>query len=276
MKSIVASQMYPWSQRYAKRGMNWRDKLDEIFSVLAQAGYQAWDQSYPDEAEAQAVKAILDRHGLVARSQYIGGRWHEPELEIKTLEEAKRAAEAGRAIGVEVIICNPEPIAWGKPLDKTDDQIKRQCELFTQFGEWLSTLGMKLAYHTHDPEMRQGAREFHHMLVNTDPAKVGLCLDTHWVYRGCGNSQIALDDMIQLYGHRITALHLRQSHRGVWAETLGEGDIDYSRLAAKLKEIQFVGPIVAECAIEDGTPETLSDLEAQRQSREWILKVFSC
>ena len=43
-------------------------------------------------------------------------------------------------------------------------------------------------------------------------------------------------------------------HGGVWAETLGKGDIDYTTLAAKLKEIRFGGPMITECAIEAGTP----------------------
>jgi len=268
--------MYPWSQRYQKRGANWRDHLDEIFSILAAAGYDAWEGSYPDETEARAVKTLLDKHGLVAHSQYVGGRWHEPDSGPKALDAAQRAAEAGRSIGVEVIICNPEPIAWGKPLDKTDDEIKRQCDLFSRFGEWLTALGMKLAYHTHDPEMRQGAREFHHMMLRTNPAHVAFCLDTHWVYRGMGNSQLALDDVIHAYGHRIVALHLRQSHAGIWAETLGEGDIDHTRLLAKLNEIHFAGPITIECATEAATPITMDFPEAERTNREWIRKTFGC
>jgi len=274
-KSVVACQMYPWSQRCQEKGENWREHLDQILSTLAEAGYEAWEQSFPEKAEAQTVKALLDRHELVARSQYIGGRWHEPESGRKTLDAAKREADAGRSIGVEIVVCNPEPIAWGKPLDKTDDEIKRQCDLINRFGEWLSNLGVKLSYHTHDSEMRQGAREFHHMLLRTNPAHVGFCLDAHWVYRGCGNSQMALDDIIHAYGNRLAALHLRQSRDNVWMETLGEGDIDYSVLAAKVKEILFAGPIIVECAIEPGTPQTMSDVEAQRQSREWIRKTFN-
>lgn len=275
-KSVVACQMYPWFQRYDKNGKKWREYLDEILTILAQAGYGAWEQSYPDEAEAQVVKKSLDNHGLAARSQYVGGRWHDPESGAKTLAEAQVAAEAGRSIGVETVVCNPEPVAWGKPLDKSDDEIKRQCELFGRYGEWLSTLGMKLAYHTHDPEMRQGAREFHHMMLHTNPAHVGFCLDTHWVYRGFGNSQMALDDVILAYGDRIAALHLRQSHNGIWTETLGEGDIDHSRLVAKLKEIGFTGPITTECALETGTPMTMGFLEAERTSRDWVGRTFGC
>lgn len=274
IETTVACQMYPWFLRYKKREQNWRDHLDGILASLAESGYQGWDQSYPDETEARAVKTLLDKHGLIARSQYVGGRWHDPDTIAKTLDEAKRSAEAGRSIGVRVIVCNPEPIAWGQPLDKNDDQIKRQCEAFCQYGQWLAKMGMKLAYHTHDPEMRQGAREFHHMMLSSDPAVVGFCLDVHWVYRGLGNSQVGLDDIIQLYGDRITALHLRQSRNGVWTQALGDGDINYRPLAAKLEEIRFAGPIIAECATESTTPQTLSDLEADRISRQWIQKTL--
>jgi inosose dehydratase len=275
-KSVVACQMYPWSQRFGKRGQNWREHLDGILSILAATGYDAWDQSYPDENEAQAVKVLLDKHGLMARSQYVGGRWHEAATAPKALEQGKIAAEAGGSIGVKVVICNPEPIAWGKPFDKSDDEIKRQCDFFGQYGAWLAERGMTLAYHTHDPEMRQGAREFQHMMLRSNPAQVRFCLDTHWVYRGFGNSQMALDDVILAYGDRIAALHLRQSHGGVWTETLGEGDIDHGPLLAKLRETGFDGPIITECAIEEGTPATLEFVEAERASREWVRKIFGC
>jgi inosose dehydratase len=272
--AFTCCQVYPWLQRHAEKKQNWREHLDDILAVCARAGFEGWDQLYPDEAEAKAVKALLDRHGLVARSQYIGGIWHEPDSASKVFENAKREAAAGRSIGVELIVCNPRPLAPDGRPDKSDDELKRQCDLFGRFGDWLATMGMKLAYHTHDAEMRQGAREFHHMLLNTDPAKVGFCLDAHWVYRGCGNSQVALDDIIRAYGHRIAAVHLRQSHGSVWAETLEEGDIDHSRLAAKLKEIGFAGPLIAECALEGGTPRGLSDLEREQRARKWIRDTF--
>ena len=47
-----------------------------------------------------------------------------------------------------------------------------------------------------------------------------LCLDTHWIYRGAGNSNVALFDILKLYGDRVVSLHLRQSVGGVWSETL--------------------------------------------------------
>src|SRR5262249_58729600 len=99
-----------------------------------------------------------------------------------------------------------------------------------KFGAELTKRGMTLAYHNHDAELRHAAREFHHMMLGTDAKKVSLCLDSHWVYRGSGNSQVALFDVVKLYGKRIVELHLRQSAKGAWTEAFGEGDVDHERL----------------------------------------------
>lgn len=97
-------------------------------------------------------------------------------------------------------------------------------------------MGITLAYHNHDAEMREGAREFHHMLTGTNPENVKLCLDAHWIYRGAGNSQFALFDIVELYCDRIVERHLRQSHDGIWSEVFGAGDIDYTSLTVMLNK----------------------------------------
>jgi inosose dehydratase len=134
---------------------------------------------------------------------------------------------------------------------------------------------MKLAYHNHDIELRNAAREFHHMMAGTDPRHVSLCLDAHWVYRGAGNSQVALLDVVKLYGARVSELHLRQSRGGVWSETLDDGDIDYTALAQALAHARVRPHLVLEIAVEKGTPKTLSPLEAHRRSVDYARRVFA-
>jgi inosose dehydratase len=144
------------------------------------------------------------------------------------------AGEAAALLDTQVAVVNPTPIRWGQPLDKSDGELATQARALQTLAERLAVHGVRLAYHTHDAEMRHAAREFHHMLLATDPAVVGLCLDAHWIYRGAGNSQVALFDIVQLYGSRVVSLHLRQSRNGVWTETLDEADgadLDYARLA---------------------------------------------
>ena len=173
-------------------------------------------------------------------------------------------------IGTEVIVTNPNPING----DKTDDQLKTQAEALNVLGGQLASEGIQLAYHTHTPEMKNAAREFHHMMLGTDPGHMGLCLDAHWVFRGAGNSQVALYDIVKLYAFRIRELHLRQSKDGVWTEVLGDGDIDYRPLAALLKEMNFAGPLILEQCVEKGTPRTLSGADRQKQSRRYLKDIF--
>jgi inosose dehydratase len=122
--------------------------------------------------------------------------------------------------------------------------------------------------------MRAAAREFHHMLLGTDPAYVGLCLDAHWIYRGAENSLVALTDIINLYADRIKLLHLRQSHNGVWSETCETGDIDYARIATILRARGVRPLLVLEQALELGTPSTLGAVAAYQRSRSYIAQVF--
>ena len=75
--------------------------------------------------------------------------------------------------------------------------------------------------------------------------------------RGTGGSQIALFDVIKLYGDRIVEVHLRQSHDGIWCETFGEGDIDYTRLVDELAERSITPLWVLEQAVEADSPNTM-------------------
>ena len=132
-----------------------------------------------------------------------------------------------------------------------------------------------LAYHNHDIELRNAAREFHHMMLATDPKNVSLCLDAHWVYRGSGNSAVALFDVLKLYGPRISELHLRQSQGGVWTETMCDGDIDYRAWPGHLLDIGVQPHLVLEQAPEKGTPKTMDAVESHRRSGEYVGQVFA-
>ena len=152
----------------------------------------------------------------------------------------------------------------------------RQPPVALLIGAELRKLGITLAYHNHDMELRNGAREFHHMLTATSPENVKFCLDSHWVFRGCGDSQLALFDALEMHGSRIIELHLRQSAGGVWTEVFtGAGDIDYARLASWLHTHSLKPHLVLEQAVEKGSPHTMDAVKAHRQSVENTRVVFA-
>ena len=131
-----------------------------------------------------------------------------------------------------------------------------------------------LAYHFHAPAWADQGREFHHVMNETDPKAVRLCLDTHWVYRGNGNNEDKVHEVTESYGMRVAELHLRQSNNGVWTEYLTDGDIDYRKVADTLRSRHVQPLLVIEQAVEKGTPNTMDAVESHRRSRAYVEAVF--
>jgi len=273
MKATIVSGEYPWIVDMKKRGLVLNENLYQVFSTLAAAGIDGWEPFLPDEAQSEILGKLQARHSLVIPSVYANVRLHEDDSE-RNIEEVIAAAPRLKALGVRFVEVNPEPIEWGQPFDKDDAQLRRQSINLQSLGYRLLSTGLELAYHTHDPEMRQGAREFHHMLQATDPMIVGFNLDAHWIFRGCGNSQLALDDILDMYGDRIRTVHLRQSRFGIWSETLGEGDVDHEPIIDVLKAIEFDGILVIEQAAEKGTPDTMPMAEREKINAAWTREAF--
>ena len=209
------------------------------------------------------------------RSLYVNSILHERDMAQESIISVLAIARKAKELGTKIIVTNPSPIRWGGPENKNDAQLKVQAAAIEKLGRQLKSMGLTLAYHNHDIELRNAAREFHHMMAGTDPAYVTLCLDAHWIYRGAGNSSVALFDVLKLYGPRITELHLRQSKDNVWTEIFGDGDIDYPALAKHLLQIGVRPHIVMEQAVETGTPKTMSTIEAFRKSSQYARKVFA-
>ncbi|MBI3911200.1 MAG: sugar phosphate isomerase/epimerase [Armatimonadetes bacterium] len=176
------------------------------------------------------------------------------------------AAQWANAAHCQALVINPDV----KRERKTDAELRWQAFHLDLLGAGLKRLEMALWIHNHDAEMRDNARELRANLDWTDPNRVGFCADVHWIWRGGGDPYAYLER----YGSRVGSLHLRNSRGGVWSEELGDGDVDYRRVAAILREQGFRGPLVVELAIETGTPQTRPLAESLRLSRAYVQEVF--
>ena len=270
----VACQQYTWFSYFRREGKEWAKDLDASLKTFTTSGLQGFEPSFEAADQVKNLQPLLKKHGVWTKSLYVNSTLHEAAEVEKSLASVLSIAKAAKAMGVEIVVTNPAPIQWGGPQNKNDEQLKVQAQALNQLGKELRQLGLKLAYHTHDPEMREGAREFHHMLVGTKPENVHFCLDAHWIYRGAGNSQVALFDIVNLYADRIVELHLRQSHDGTWSEVFEPGDIDYEKLAEMLLSKNLHPHMVLEQAVEKGTPQTMDTVEAMRKSLAYVHEVF--
>ena len=245
--------------------------FDDELAGLAAVGVNGLEPGLGSADQVEGLAAQLAKHNLQLRSIYTGSSLTDPAKVDAELERIVALGKQAKAVGTRIIVTNPSPNRRGK----SDDQLKTQAAALNTLGHELAKLGLKLAYHNHDVELLFAAREFHHMLAGTDPEAVSLCLDAHWVYRGAGHSQVALFDVLKLYGPRVSELHLRQSTGNVWSEAFGDGDIDYRALVRKLLEINVRPLLVLEQGPEGQTPQTLEVAEIHRRSVRYVREVFA-
>ncbi len=270
----LATNTYPWSTFAKRRGAKFPLHTAESLAQIASTGLRGYEPilQAPEECEGLGDRLLLQ--GLEMRSFYVNSTLHEEDKVADSIATVLAIARAAAPLGAKILVTNPSPIRWGGSEDKSDVQLRVQAEALDSLGAELKKLGMALAYHNHDSELRRGAREFHHMLTATDPELVKFCLDSHWVYRGCGNSQVALFDTVTHYADRIVELHLRQSRNGIWSEVFtASGDIDYRRLMKSLFERGVRPHLVLEQAVEKGSPDHLGVVEAHRQGRENLARL---
>lgn len=269
----IATNTYPW-RTFAKRAKQSYDRhTDNLLRKIKATGITGYEPIIESPQELDGLGARLEQHGLTMRSIYVNSVLHDEAQSQRSIEDVLAICHRLSALGTQMVVTNPSPIRWGGPENKTDPELERQASALNHLGGELRRLGLTLAYHNHDAELREGAREFHHMLTATDPKNVKFCLDAHWIFRGCGNSQVALFDAVSHYQNRIVELHLRQSNQGIWTESFSpDGDINYRRLFQILKAARIHPHFVLEQAVEAGSTNQLTVTEAHRQGRRHLLQ----
>jgi inosose dehydratase len=268
----VATNVYPWFTFYGREKRDFYKDLDASLAEVAAAGLDGFEPIASSPADVKNLLPRLKKAKLQMRSLYMNAKLHEKGEADAVIKNCVAVAQAAKPAGLRWMVVNPTPIRWGGREDKSDAQLIEQARNLGRLGNRLREAAVVLAYHNHDAEMRRSAREFHHMMNGTDASDVSLCLDSHWVFRGAGDSSVALFDIVKLYLGRIVELHLRQSHRGVWTEAFGAGDIDYGRLVKLLVEKKMRPHVVLEQAVEGKTPNTMKAKEAHALGVKYVGK----
>jgi len=271
----LSCNQYSWLTFYQREKRDFVKSLETSLGDVAVAGFEGYEPLIERLSDFDRLVPLLEEYNLDMRSLYVNSTLHDEARAQQSIKEILAIAERAKAIGTKIIVTNPNPIRWGGAENKDDSQLRIQAKALDKLGAELKAMALTLAYHNHDAELRKAAREFHHMLTGTGPENVTFCLDAHWVYRGSGDSSVALFDVLKLYGRRITELHLRQSKDGIWSETFSDGDIDYRALAKYLLDTGIRPYLVIEQACEKGTPNTMPAVEALSRSCKYAREVFA-
>ncbi len=273
----LACNVYPWMTFYQRSGRDLNAEMRTALAELATTGFTSFEPILEDQSSVDTYAELLPQHGLKMVSAYMNSELHNADQAAASVDHVLNVSAYAKAkLGTEIIVTNPSPIRWGGPENKNDTEIRTQAKALDRLGAGLRAEGITLAYHNHDSELRLGAREFHHMMVATDPANVKFCLDSHWVFRGCGDSSVALFDAVELYADRVVELHLRQSTGGVWDETFAAtGDIDYQHLFEVLAARGLNPLLVMEQAVEEGSPREHDAASAHAASYQALKAMLS-
>lgn len=266
----LACQCYVFEQDYGERKQKTIDHVDEILGAVQSAGFHAVELTanyFPPEKTADSL-ALLDKHGLALPIAYIGGpmhddRWHQTCDTV--LAYADRLKPHGNLTGIS-FNCDPKP----KSEPKTDAELVTEAHALDQLGADLKKRGLRLLVHAHAPEMADHAREWRYFVHHSEAPNVGICLDTHWVYRGGEN----VIDILREAGTRIGDVHLRNSRNAIWLEELTDGDVDYKAVAVELNKLNYKGWLTVELAWDPTTQRTRPLVENLKRSREYAERIF--
>lgn len=266
----VAAQVYVWTQVFAAQKKPLIEGLPEVFETTRKVGYRRMEliSSFVLGEALPRTRELIRKHGIEIPIVYHNGSFHEEAAAEKAIAELLKVADAAKSLGAGLLEANPNPKP--KREAKTDAELEVQARSINRLAGEIARRGMRLILHHHDIEMADNAREWRHILRNTDPQRVGFCIDHDWVLYS-GQDPFAL---LKEAGPRVDSFHLRDARNRVWTQALGEGDYDYPALARYLKDHGFTGYLVVELGQRKETKITRLLGENLRLSREYVEKTF--
>ena len=146
--------------------------------------------------------------------------------------------------------------------------MKKKIEDLSRLGKRCKAAGIQLVYHNHQPEFTVGGVETEALLKGTDPELVFLLVDLGHAFRAGAD----LVPFFARHWQRIAAMHLRDI-RGKKQVTLGEGELDYTGLAALVRKTAWPGWLTVE---EENLSKSLdgAKLEARLEADRRAIRKF--
>ncbi len=268
--SRMSVEGYIFQQYAARQKKPLGDVLEEVFGMARSAGFHNIELNngfFTPDIREKAI-TLLKKSQLSMPSVYVGGAMHTRDDEAATTALALETAVLLKPFGCTAVVNNPSPKPAGA--QKTDQELTIQASALNDLGQILKRNGFELRVHHHTPELVDNAREWRHILQNTNPKYVSLCLDLDWIHQGGLNPL----DLLKEAGSRVKEIHVRNAKDKLWLEDLEDGDIDYREIVSFLRHERIKPLVVVELAYRDNTVITRSLGEDLRLSRIYAEQVF--
>jgi inosose dehydratase len=262
--------------------------MDEVVA----AGYDAteWGPGMPEDAVE--LRQALDARGLAMVGAFVALGFREADRHDAEMARALEVARRVRATGGSLLIAaeagddrrRGEAGHVDESRGLTDRQWSDLSAGLHRLADEIAPMGMQAVFHNHVGTYVETPGETARLLDETDPARVGWCLDCGHLAYGGGDSL----EMLARYGDRVRHVHIKDVDEGVLARSraegwsfgdalrsfifppLGEGIARIPDVVVALRAHGYDGWLVVEQDTTPGDP-----LETARRNRDYLLALLS-
>jgi inosose dehydratase len=274
----------------------YRQVLDEIAEtgyVGTELGDWGFMPTSPDQLRDELGRRSLDMVGAFVTTRLVEPASYDASAD-RAVETARLLAPVGGALA-PVIVLSDEPTADPErarlagrvtpDLSLSDEQWDVAAEGIERIARAVQDeTGLRTVFHHHCAGFVETPQEIDALLERTDPALVGLCLDSGHATFGGGSSV----DLLARHRDRIWHVHFKDCdpniaarardeewdyqtalRHGVFCE-LGKGSVDFSTLLRALDRTGYDGWIVVE---QDVLPGMGAPADSARRNRAFLRKI---
>ncbi len=214
-----------------------------VVGKLKELGYEGYETGFRNLqgrfGEAAAARRELEATGLKLLGVHIFLDRYDPATAIAPMSEIRRVADGAAALGAERLILSGGGLLAEGRVNR--EALQRKAEGLNAAGRYCRSLGLRVAYHNHGPEMSEGGQEIEGLYRLTDPANVEFILDCGWAFR----VGVDVPGFFRRHHRRLAGLHLRDFKAGEQVP-LGEGGFPIDRLAEVVRAASWGGWLINE------------------------------
>ena len=198
-----------------------------MMDEFVEAGYDAteWGPGMPEDPAE--LKVELDARGLEMVGAFVGLPFRDADRYDEAMEWGLTIAHRLHAAGGRLLIAaeagddrrRGEAGHVNEAAGLTDEQWANLAKGLHDLADRIAPLGMSVVFHNHVGTYVETPAETARLLDETDPAKVGWCLDIGHLAYGGGNSL----EMLGTYGDRVRHIHLKDVDGAILARAQADG-----------------------------------------------------
>jgi sugar phosphate isomerase/epimerase len=175
-------------------------RFDEVFRVVASAGYDGVEIGYRRLAGTDfgQLRELLAKHGLELFASHIGGN-----LEDESQAAGERSLLA--AILDDLAALDVDILMYSGLKFEHEEQFERDLSMVFRSARSAADRGVRLLYHNHNWEFRNGARVFRALVERGGP-HLGFCPDVGWIFKGGADVIETLESVRE----RIGVVHFKE------------------------------------------------------------------